>query len=123
MLLERNQKHFLKKLWKQNRVIEALLTYFFEKSSKYVGVSILTDKTSKKPWVAKLRIDGKLQYLGCFKTEMEAAKCVNCVCKKHSMELKNPELSDEEENFTWSLPTKEVAMFLYLLFSIAGLRS
>ena len=44
-----------------------------------------------------MRIDGKQQHLGYFKTEIEAAKCVNFVCKKHDMKLKNPKLSDEEE--------------------------
>ena len=91
-----------------------MLTYFFEKSSKYVGVT-LDDRTSKNPWQARLRIDGKQQHLGRFKTEIEAAKCVNFLCKKHNMELKNPELSDEEENFTCPLPSK-VAIFLSLFF-------
>jgi hypothetical protein len=94
------------------------LTYFFEKSSKYVGVSI-KDKTSKKSWRAKLRIDGKEKHLGCFKTEIAAAKFVNFVCKKESMKIKNPELSDEDtETFTWPLPSKKVAIFLYIFFSI-----
>jgi hypothetical protein len=83
-------------LWKQNTVIEALLTYFFEKSSKYVGVT-KQNGTSKNPWQARIRVGGKPQHLGCFKTEIEAAKCVNFVCKKHDMELKNPELADEEK--------------------------
>jgi hypothetical protein len=114
----REIKKISKKLWKQNRVIEALLTFCFEQSSKYVGVT-KQNETSKNPWQAKVRINGKLQHLGCFKTEIEAAKCVNCVCKKHNcMELKNPELSDEEENFTWCLPAKNVAIFLYVFFLV-----
>jgi hypothetical protein len=64
-----------------------------------------------------------MQYLGCFETEMEAAKFVNFVCKKESMKLKNPELSDEEtETFTWPLPSKKVASFLYICIFIDGLR-
>jgi hypothetical protein len=51
--------------------------------------------------------------LGCFKTEIEAAKCVNFVCKKESIKIKNPELSDEEtETFTWPLHSKKVTNFL-----------
>jgi hypothetical protein len=94
-----------------------LLTCFFEKSSKYVGVSILNDQPSKRLWQAKLRIDGKQQSLGCFKTEIEAAKRVNFVCKKQSIKIKNPGLSDEEtESFTWQLPPRKVAIFLIHLY-------
>ena len=58
-------------------------------------------------------IDGEQQYLGCFKTEIEAAKCVNFVCKKESIKIKNPELSDEEtETFTWPLSQRKVAIFV-----------
>jgi hypothetical protein len=50
--------------------------------------------------------------LGYFETEIEAAKFVNFVCKKESMTMKNPELSDEEtETFTWPLPPKKRVMF------------
>jgi len=77
------------------------------KLSKYVGVTINHTRSKGKPWRAQLRIDGKQQHLGRFKTEIEAAKCVNFLCKKHNMELKNPELSDEEENFTCPLPSKK----------------
>ena len=90
-------------MWKQKQIHQSFWLFSFEKSSKYVGVTIANDKTSKKPWQAQLRIDGKQQYLGCFKTEIEAAKCVNLVCKKHDMELKNPELSDKKEE-TFSCP-------------------
>jgi hypothetical protein len=61
-----------------------------------------------------MRIDYKQHHLGYFKTDIEAAKFVNFVCKKESMQIKNPELSDEEtETFTWPLPIK-VAIFLYI---------
>jgi hypothetical protein len=78
-------------------------------------------KTSlKKPWHAEMQIDGKKENLGYFETEIEAAKYVNFVCKKQSMETKNPELSDEEtEEFTWPLPSKKVSIFcitMLLLF-------
>jgi hypothetical protein len=54
--------------------------------------------------------------LGCYKTEIEAAKFVNFVCVKNDMELKNPELSDEEtETFTWPLFPRKVASFLYIV--------
>ena len=57
-------------------------------------------------------IDGKQQHLGYFKSEIKAAKFVNFVCKKESMKIKNPELSDEEtEMFTWPLTPKKVAKF------------
>jgi hypothetical protein len=91
-----------------------LLAFFFEKYSKYFGVS-KHDNTSKKIWQATLRIDDKQQHLGYFKTEIEAAKFVNFVCKKESMQIKNPELSDEEtETFAWPLSPKKVAIFLYI---------
>ena len=84
----------------------------FEKLSKYIGVSI-SDKTSKTPWQARLCIGGKRKYLGCFETDIKAAKFLNFVCKKESMKKKNPELSDEEiETFTWPLPQRKVAIFL-----------
>ena len=110
MLLERNQINFLKTCENKTELSKCV-TFFFEKS-QYVGVR-KNDKTTKRPWRAKLHIDGKQQYLGCFKTEIEAAKCVNFVCKKESMKIKNPELSDEEtETFTWPLPPRKVAIFL-----------
>ena len=69
-----------------------------------------------------MRIDYKQHHLGYFKTDIEAAKFVNFVCKKESMQIKNPELSDEEtETFTWPLPPRKVAIFLYLFICIDGL--
>ena len=79
LLLLRNQIHFL-----QNRAVKIFNFLCFEKSSKYVGVTI-HDTTSKRPWLAwqpELCIDCKHQYLGYFKTEIKAAKFVNFVCKK-----------------------------------------
>ena len=61
-------------------------------------------------------IGGKQTYCGSFKTEIEAAKRVNSIRKKHGMKLKNPELSDEEENFTLPLASKKVNIFLYIFF-------
>ena len=88
------------------------MTFFFKKASKYIGVT-RNNGSQKKPWTAQLKIDSKIQYLGNFKTEIKAAKFVNFVCKKHDMELKNPELSDEEtETFTWPLAARKVAIFL-----------
>ena len=85
----------------------------FEKYSKYVGVSL--SASEKNPWLAKLNIRNKTQRLGYFETEIEAAKFVNFVCKKESIKIKNQEISDEEtETFTWPLPPKKVAIFLYI---------
>ena len=93
-----------------------MLTSFFEESSKYVGVT-KSNSSGKKQWQSWLIIGDKKQHLGYFKTEIEAAKFVNFVCKKESMKIKNPELSDEEtETFTWPLLPKKVALFLYLVF-------
>ena len=59
-----------------------------------------------------MSIDGKTKSFGSFKTEIAAAKRINSVCKKHGMKLKNPELSDEEEeNFDWPLTPKKVNVF------------
>ena len=42
---------------------------------------------------------------------------MNFVCKKESMKIKNPELSDEEtETFTWPLLPKKVTSFLPVFF-------
>ena len=110
MLLLRHQIHSLKGCENNNRATK-IFNLFFEKYSKYVGVT--KSKTSRnKQWQATLSIGKKKQYLGCFKTEIAAAKCVNFVCKKESMKIKNPELSDEEpETFIWPLPSRKVAIF------------
>jgi hypothetical protein len=64
-----------------------------------------------------MHIDVKTKNFGSFKTEIAAAKRINSVCKKHGMKLKNPELSDEEEeNFTQSLNPKEVNIFPSIFF-------
>ena len=69
--------------------------------------------STTQSWAAHLKIGGRRQYLGLFKSEIEAAKYVNFVCRKESIEIKNPELSDEEpETFTWPLPPRKVAIFL-----------
>ena len=88
--------------------------FFFQKTSQYIGVT----KTSscKNPWQASIYTGGKSKHCGSFKTEIEAAKRVNSICKKYGMKLKNAELSDEEENFTWPLPPKKVNIFLYIFF-------
>jgi hypothetical protein len=98
------------------RTLSKVFDFFFKKASKYIGVA-RNNSSQKKPWKATLRIDGKIQHLGYFKTETKAAKFVNFVCKKESKELKNPELSEEEEEtFTWPLNPKKVAIFLYAFF-------
>jgi hypothetical protein len=98
-----------------------LFTFFFEKSSKYYGVTKL-NTSKKKPWLANLNIGNRTQHLGYFTTEIEAAKFVNFVCKKESMKIKNPDLSDDEtETFTWPLPSKKVAMFYTFFFCVDGL--
>jgi hypothetical protein len=58
--------------------------------------------------------------LGYFNTEIEAAKFVNFVCKKESMKIRNPQLSEEEtETFTWPSRRRKVAIFLYtFLFAL-----
>ena len=76
-----------------------MLTFFFERSSKFIGVS---KHDTKKPWYAKLCTRDKQQYLGFFKTEIDGAKSVNAACKKYNKPIKNTELSDEdEEKFSW----------------------
>ena len=63
-----------------------------------------------------MRIDGKQTNCGLFKTEIAAAKRVNSICKKHGMKLKNPELSDEEEEENFTLPNKNftISKLLYM---------
>ena len=51
-----------------------------------------------KPWVSKIAIDGKRQYLGCYATEEEAARAFDAKAAKHGRELNFPdEWEDEEE--------------------------
>jgi hypothetical protein len=49
----------------------------------------------KNLWIAYLPINSELKFLGEWKTEKAAALRVNSKCKEHGMELKNPQLSDD----------------------------
>ena len=71
----------------------SLIYFSFEKSSQYIGVS-RKKNCKNKPWQGRLVIHGKQKHCGYFKTEIEAAKQLNLICKKRGMELPNPELSD-----------------------------
>lgn len=52
-------------------------------TSKYLGVSL------RKPWCAKLRHNGVLINIGCYKTEEEAAEAYNKTALKYHGEFAN----------------------------------
>lgn len=54
-------------------------------SSRYLGVAL----NKGKYWQADIYINGRSKYLGCFKTEAEAALCYNEAAKKHHGEFAN----------------------------------
>ena len=54
-------------------------------TSKYKGVWLVVDNRSKKEyryWRAAVRVNGKRKYLGCFKSEIKAAKAYDMAAKK-----------------------------------------
>lgn len=50
-------------------------------SSPYKGVCFDADK-SKSPWVARITLSGKQKHLGCYRTEIEAARAYNQAAMK-----------------------------------------
>lgn len=68
-----------------NHAVEnGLLKY--KKTSKFYGVSFhVGDKHRWCPWEARVRINKKCKYIGCFKTEIEAAQAYNKYVIEHSL--------------------------------------
>ena len=51
-----------------------------------------------KPWVAKIAIDGKTQYLGTYATEEEAARAFDAKAAKHGRKLNFPDEWEDVED-------------------------
>ena len=66
-------------------------------SSKYRGIGL--DKRRKtKPWRAQITIDGKMQYLGSYATEEEAARAYDAEGARLGQELNFPEEWEDVED-------------------------
>lgn len=75
-------------------------------TSKYIGVSILSEESAKKfkqkkRFVAAIKYNKKLKYLGRFSTEIEAAKCYNEFAIEHSF---TPDKINKIDEIILSLP-------------------
>lgn len=53
---------------------------FKNNTSGFVGVNF-EERSLINPWVAKIRIDGKIKYLDCFKTAEEASEAYQAAKK------------------------------------------
>ena len=63
---------------------------FFKQSSRYTGVWLASHKNG---WRAAVGYKGKRIYLGCHKSEKDAAICVNEKCRELGIPLRNPDLA------------------------------
>ena len=51
-----------------------------------------------KPWIIKIAIDGKTQYLGTYATEEEAARAFDAKAAKHGRKLNFPDEWEDVED-------------------------
>jgi hypothetical protein len=54
-----------------------------DNSSGYKGVNYYEGNRNKKHWVARIQINGKRVFLGCYKTSIDAAKAYNEAAKNY----------------------------------------
>jgi len=61
-------------------------------SSTYKGIYYNNTNKESKPWTAQITLSGKWKYLGCYKTQEEAALAYNNAAIEHFGQYANPNI-------------------------------
>lgn len=83
----------------KNHAVENGLVYKIH--SRYRGVTFYVgDMHSKKPWGAQVKVNKKQKYIGCYKTEIEAAYAYNKYVVEHKLNRPlNEIIKEDDESF------------------------